>query len=165
MCSDENAQSDDFANNDSRVCLSRIVQFVYTVRLDYNDITWSNVDVAIWNLVESHIGAVAANIPLLGPLITLLLGRFRTIVTTISPGHGQSGQQSSSEHVLGNMSKPEHRFRRIDEDGSKGEESIGLSPPDVGRGSSILDQHTYKYGDIMEGGIKVKTHLSQEHSP
>ena len=54
------------ANKPGSVCLTRMVQPVDTIQLDVENLTSSNVDVAIWNIVESEIGLVAANMPLMG---------------------------------------------------------------------------------------------------
>lgn len=77
------------------VCLTRIIQLVDTVRLDIDDETWSNVDVAMWNIVESHIGCVAANIPLMGPLFT----RMRTIFKSPSYPYFSRYKNGASESL------------------------------------------------------------------
>ena len=64
------------ADSNGSVCLTRIVQLVDTIRLDFEDPTWSNIDVAIWNIIESHIGLVAANIPLVNYLFLTIIFLF-----------------------------------------------------------------------------------------
>lgn len=131
------------------VCLTRIVQLVDTIRLDFKDPTWSNIDVAIWNIIESHIGLVAANIPLMGPLLTLLGRRLHLSVTTVPSKYGDS-------HEL------EHRFNRMDDDGSGDATLVGVASPTITKGASNLDDETYHMDQLGRQGVRVRTDLEQD---
>lgn len=106
------------------VCLTRTVQLVYTIKLDVKDLTWSNIDVAVWNMVESHIGSVAANIPLMGPLFVRVAKRLDHL------SRPRVDKASSTRTVF------EHRetgrgFKRMN-DHSTGEDSVGTMSTTVG---------------------------------
>lgn len=137
-----------FADSNGSVCLTRIVQLVDTIRLDFNDPTWSNVDVAIWNIIESHIGLLAANIPLMGPLITLLGRRLHLSVTTAPPKYGDS-------HKL------EHGFKKMDDDGSGQATLVGVASLANLNGVSNPDDEMYDMDQLGRKGIRVKTDLEQ----
>ena len=110
-----------------------------TIRLDFDDPTWSNVDVAIWNMIESHIGSVAANIPLMGPLITLVGRRVHFSTTTASSKDSGPHKQGLSKGGLGSSGTAEHRFRRMRDDGS-GDASLMAVEAPTGKGEeSTLD--------------------------
>ena len=136
------------ANSNGSVCLTRIVQLVDTIRLDFKDPTWSNIDVAIWNIIESHIGFLAANIPLIGPLINLLGRRLHLSATTASSKYGDS-------HKL------EHRFKRMDDNGSGDATLVGVASPAIQKSASNLDDEIYNMDQLGRQGIRVKTDLEQ----
>lgn len=136
-------------DSNGSVCLTRIVQLVDTIRLDFQDPTWSNVDVAIWNIIESHIGLLAANIPLMGPLITLLGRRLHLSVTTAPPKYGDS-------HKL------EHGFNRMDDDGSGEATLVGVTSSANANGVSNPDDEMYDMDQLGRQGIRVKMDLAQD---
>ena len=103
-----------------RVCLSRIVQIVDSSRLVTYDITYSNVDVAIWNMLEAHIGAVTANIALMGPLFTrlgkYLYGRYKPTTTWYGTKNRDREAFTSTDHhsPLQKKNKSmDHGFQRM----------------------------------------------------
>ena len=106
--------------NAHRVCLSRIVQIVDSSRLVAYDITYSNVNVAIWNMLEAHIGALTANIALMGPIFTRI-GKYLTRTckpTSTWYGTKNRGGEafSSTDHHLPLQKKSkglDHGFRRM----------------------------------------------------
>lgn len=151
------------ADSNASVCLTRIIQLVDTIRLDLKDPTWSNVDVAIWNMVESHIGAVAANIPLMGPLIALVGRRLHLSATIPSSRHGESHKRGGSEYVLGSLGILEHRFKRMDYDGSGDATFMVVAPPRVQEGASELDDEMHNMDQLGRKGIRVKTGLEQNY--
>lgn len=137
------------ANSNGSVCLTRIVQLIDTIRLDFKDPTWSNIDVAIWNIIESHIGLLAANIPLMGPLITLLGRRLHLSVTTTPSKYDDA-------HKL------EHGFNRMDDDGSGDASLVGVASPTITKGASNLDDEMYHMDQLGRQGVRVRTDLEQD---
>lgn len=97
------------------ICITRVIQIIDTSQLDFDDITWSNVDVAIWNMVEVHIGCVTANIPLMAPLFS----RLGNIVPRLRSWRGNRlshdcdkwSSASSSKYTLKNHVGIEHDDR------------------------------------------------------
>jgi len=136
---------------------------VDTIRLDFKDPTWSNVEVAIWNMIESHIGAVAANIPLMGPLISLLGKQLHRLAKVPSSKHGTSDKQGPSKHALGSHHAVGHGFRRIGDDGSGNRMLVGVASPEIGKGASESDEEMYKMDQLGKHGISVKTELEQDY--
>ena len=138
------------------VCLARIVQLVDTTRLDYNDTTWSNVDVAIWNIIESHIGAVTANIILMGPVVSLLSKRARRYVMPAT-SHQKNVDPGSSSYALTSYSRPEIGFKKIDDN------ILGVSTPTIEKGSSQVEPSSSETARSEHHGIKVRTDLEQNY--
>lgn len=151
------------ADSSGSVCLTRIVQLVDTIRLNFRDPTWSNVDVAIWNMIESHIGAVAANIPLMGPLITLLGKQFYFSATAPSTKRGKSDKQDPSVYVLGPHRGVEHGFKRMNDDGSADRTLVGMASPTIGGCVSELDEEMSNVDQLGRHGTRVKTELEQNY--
>lgn len=138
------------------VCLTRIVQLVDSVRLNYKDPTWSNVDVAIWNMIESHIGAVAANMLLMGPIVSLVSKRLRRHKTPVA-SHRKGIDTGSSSYALASYKRSEHGFKRMDDD------ILGVSTPTIESGVSTIDQSLSVTGQAGYSGIKVETDLEQDY--
>ena len=149
------------ADHGQSVCLTRIVQLVDTIRLDFEDPTWSNIDVAIWNIIESHIGAVAANIPLMGPLATLLAKKLRLSATALSSKRSESGEQSSSKYASRSHRGIEHGFKRMNDGGSGNGALVGLASSTTGTGVSELDEEMSNMDHLGKHKIMVKTDLEQ----
>lgn len=132
------------------------MQLVYTVRLDYEDVTWSNVDVSIWNMVECHFGAVTANIVLMGPVISLFGKKLASRVRP-AKSHGENLDTGSSSYVFSSGRGPQRGFERIDDDlHGVSTTIVGMRPwpnNDVHVDDNHLDDH----------GIRVNTDLEQNH--
>ena len=134
-----------------------------TVRLDFKDPTWSNVDVAIWNMIESHIGAVAANVPLMGPLITLIGRRINLLTSTSSSkdsglhGHGVPNEARGSSGICKN------KFGRVKNEGLGDTSFIAVNSPTVQGRASQPDNDAYAMDQLGERGIRVKTDLEQSY--
>lgn len=54
------------------VCLTGIVRLIDTILIRPKDLTWTNVNPIIWNLVESEIGFVVGNMLSMGSLIGMI---------------------------------------------------------------------------------------------
>ena len=134
-----------------------------TIRLDFKDPTWSNVDVAIWNMIESHIGAVAANIPLMGPLITIVGRQIHLLVSTSSSKDSGPLGQGIPKGAQGSSGIFEHKFRRM-QDGGLGDTSLmAVSSPVVQGRASQPDDEVYAMDQLGEQGIRVKVDLEQTY--
>ena len=131
------------------MCLTRIVQLVDTVQLDVSDLTWSNVDVAVWNMVESHIGCVAANIPLMRPIFARWAFKGRL------PGYGSSSQREA--HANQSMERRNIGYRGT-EFGFQRMNDYGLGKSEVVAGSA---GDSLEMNHVAVHGILVKTDLEQ----
>ena len=132
------------------------------MRLDFEDPLWSNIDVAICNIVESHIGAVAANILLTGPVITRLGNQFDLSAMVPSSLRRETEKQSSSKYPLGSHHGIDRGFRRMDNRGSGDRALIGVTSPRIVKGSFSASEGIYALEEWGKGRIKVKTDLEQE---
>ena len=120
---------------------------------------WSNVDVAISNMIESHIRAVAANIPLMGPLITLLGKQFHFSGTAPFSKRGKLDKQGPSQYALGSHRGIDHGFEGMDDDGSGDGTLMGVASPVIGKGASELDEEISDMDQPGKHRITVKTDL------
>ena len=134
-----------------------------------DDITWTNVDVAVWNMVEAHIGCVAANIPLMGPLFSRLGKRLNLSDHMPSSWHGgtkdkQSSVQSSAKRTLRGHVGVEHGFKRMEEYGSgvRTSQLQGMVAPTIGTGDKLPDD-VFEMENLGGQGIMVKTDLEQTY--
>ncbi len=114
-------------------------------------------------MIESHIGAVAANIPLMGPLITLLAKQLRHLATTPFSVRGEPEKQGSSKHVLGSHRRVDHEFKRMYDDGSGGETLVGMASPIIGKGASEMDEEILSMDQLGKHRIRVQTDLEQDY--
>ena len=130
-----------------------------TIRLDFKDPTWSNVDVAIWNMIESHIGAVAANIPLMGPLITIVGRQIHLLTSTSSSKDSRPHGQGIPKGAQGSSGIFEHRLRRIQDEGLGDSSLMAVDCPVIQGRASQPDDEVYAMNQLGERGIRVKTDL------
>ena len=144
------------------ICLARIVQIVDSARLDQNDLTWSNTNVAIWNLVEVHLGCVAANVPLMGPLFYRINTKLRLSERLHSTWPGLTTNASSeAEHGLkAHHSRIEDGFQRMTDFNPRNNSREGTSAPSIRRAdSSLFEPIELGYRGSHE--ILVRTDLDQ----
>ena len=134
-----------------------------TIRLDFKDPTWSNVDVAIWNMIESHIGAVAANIPLMGPLITLIGRRINLLTSTSSSKDSGPHGQGVPKGARGSSGICKNKFGRMKNEGLGDTSLIAVNSPAVQGRASQPDDDAYTMDQLGERGIRVKTDLEQSY--
>ena len=153
------------SDGNGSICLTRIVQLVDTIRLDFKDPTWSNIDVAIWNIIESHIGVVAANLPLMGPLVNLFARRLHLSVKTASSNHRGSQGQKLPKYELGSLDTLEHGFKGTENDDSSGAARLVVVASSITQqGSSDLGDEIYDMDHFGPQGIRVRTDLEQNYS-
>ncbi|KAL9129612.1 MAG: hypothetical protein Q9217_001968 [Psora testacea] len=139
----------------SSICLIRIVQLVDTIQLDFEDVTWSNVDVAVWNIVESHIGCVAANISLMGPIFTRLGKRFKIASFLGTSSHGKSEREIRAHRNV------DFGFHRL-ENGNVRAIHMESMTPTIDKG--VADPpDAYDMDHSGPGGIMAKEDVEQNH--
>ncbi|KAI4230612.1 MAG: hypothetical protein LQ349_006154 [Xanthoria aureola] len=126
-------------------CITRVLQIIATSRLDFDDITWSNVYVAIWNLVEVHIGCVTANVPIMAPLVSRYSTGIPRVFRKPRPG------PNSKSHV-GNQ----EGFRRMEEQSYR----RGASAPTIGKGQQLSAEELEMAG-LGAQGILVRKEVEQ----
>ena len=132
-----------------------------TIRLDFKDPTWSNVDVAIWNMIESHVGAVAANIPLIGPLVTIVGKQIHHLTSTSSSKYSRPHEQGIPKGARESSGIFEHKFRKLKDEGLGNASLMAVSSPAVqGRASQPSDE-AYATDQLGQHGIRVITDLEQ----
>ena len=134
-----------------------------TIRLDFKDPTWSNVDVAIWNMIESHVGAVAANIPLMGPLITVVGRQIHLLTSTSSSKDSGPHGQGIPKGARASSGIFEHKFRRMKDEVLGDTSLMAVNFPAVQGKASQPDDETYAMDQLGEHGIRVKTDLEQSY--
>lgn len=142
-------QRDSRANARSSTCITRVLQIIATSRLDFEDITWSNVEVAIWNMVEVHIGCVTANIPVMAPLAS----RFSTAISRLLK-RTRPGPISKSD--VGNQ----EGFRRMEEQIYR----RGATAPTIGKGQQLSAEELEMAG-LGTQGILVRKEVEQNSHP
>lgn len=130
---------------------------VDTIRLDFEDPTWSNVDVAIWNMIESHIGAVAANIPLMGPLITIVGRQIHLLTSTSSSKDSGPHGQGILKGNRGFSGIYEQKFRRMKDEGLGETSLMAVNSPAVQGRAFQPNDEAYAMDQLEEHGIRVKT--------
>lgn len=133
------------ANARNSTCITRVLQIIATSRLDFDDITWSNVYVAIWNLVEVHIGCVTANVPIMAPLVSRYSTGIPRVFRKTRPG------PISKSHV-GNQ----EGFRRMEEQSYR----KGASAPTIGKGQQLSAEELEMAG-LGAQGILVRKEVEQ----
>ena len=134
-----------------------------TIHLDFKDPTWSNVDGAIWNVIESHIGAVAAKVPLMGPLITLVGRRINLLKSTSSSKDSEPHGQGIPKGARGSSSICENKFRRMKNEGLGNTSLMAVDSPAVQGRAFQSDDEAYAMDQLGERGIRVKTDLEQSY--
>ena len=136
------------------VCLTGIVRLVESIRLDIQDLPFSNSGPAIWNMVESQVGFVAANIPSKGPLFGKVTATARRLRDTYGSKNLEDGTHGSGK--LSTVHRNSFKgFERMADDDRIGVESTVQpgSPP----GNSLYA------ADIPMSKIVVKTNLEQSY--
>ena len=134
-----------------------------TIRLDFKDPTWSNVDVAIWNMIESHIGAVAANIPLMGPLITIVGRQIHSLTSTSSSKDNRSHGRGIPKEARQSSGIFEHKFRRMKDEGLGDSSIMAVNSPVVQGRASKPNDEAYAMDQLGERGIRVQTDVEQSY--
>ena len=142
------------ADTSSSVCLTGIARIYYTNLLDVKNITYTNANPAIWNIVESQVGFVAANVPSMGPLF----GKAGSVVKKIRHNYAsqsfEHGMHTSTKYTVSRRGSTDG-FKRMMDDDVVGVESIAKP------GSIFAD------GDFAESipmnEIVVKTNVEQTH--
>lgn len=137
------------ANARSSTCITRVLQIIATSRLDFDDITWSNVYFATWNLVEVHIGCVTANVPVMAPLVN----RYSTAIPRLCKNEIPGPIPKS--HV-GNG----HGFRRMEEHACGMAAEEGALAPTIGMGQQLSEEELEMAG-LGAQGILVRTDVEQ----
>lgn len=79
------------------VCLTGIIRLIDTFAIKSEDLTFTNVSPALWNMVESEIGFVAANLLSMGPLF----GRIRAQVPKLRQLYAKQAGVSKSAGSIG----------------------------------------------------------------
>ena len=99
-------------------------------------------------MIEAHIGAVTANLLLMGPIVSLLSKRLQHRGSpSASPVKGP--HTGSSSYALASYKRPEHGFKKMDDD------ILGVSTPTIERGASQIDETSSDTGELNYDGIKV----------
>lgn len=135
-------QRDSGANARSSTCITRVLQIIATSGLDFDDITWSNVEVAIWNMVEVHIGCVTANVPIMAPLGS----RYSTAISRVFK---KTTAGANSKSHVGNQ----EGFWRM-------EEASSTSAPTIGKGQQLSAEELEMAG-LGAQGILVRKEVEQ----
>ncbi|KAI4222336.1 MAG: hypothetical protein L6R36_006220 [Xanthoria steineri] len=115
---------------------------IATSGLDFDDITWSNVEVAIWNMVEVHIGCVTANVPIMAPLGS----RYSTAISRVFK---KTTAGANSKSHVGNQ----EGFWRM-------EEASSTSAPTIGKGQQLSAEELEMAG-LGAQGILVRKEVEQ----
>ncbi|KAL8948136.1 MAG: hypothetical protein Q9222_005647 [Ikaeria aurantiellina] len=76
------------------VCIASIVRFFYLHEIVPTDATWTQINPAIWSIIEPSIGIVSACLPIMGPIFRTKITSVRT--TSWFTRSKSSGQGSSS---------------------------------------------------------------------
>ena len=144
------------------ICLARIVQIVDSARLDDKDLTWSNTNVAIWNMVEVHLGCVAANVPLMGPLFYRINTKLRLSQRLHStwPGVHTDGSSKAEHGLKGHHPGVEDGFQRMADFNPRNNSREGTSAPSIRRADSSMFE-PIELGYRGSHGILVRTDLDQ----
>lgn len=137
----------------SSTCITRVLQIIATSRLDFDDITWSNVYVAIWNLVEVHIGCVTANVPIMAPLVNRCSTAIPRLCKNEIPGPIPKSQ-------VGNG----YGFRRMEEPACGMAVEEGALAPTIGKGQQLSEEELEMAG-LSARGIIVRTDVEQNSYP
>ena len=137
-----------FSDGLCSVCLAGIARIIYTIRLDVLDLTFTNANPSIWNMVESQVGFVAANVPAMGP-------HFRKVSSMVKKLRSASGSQSlshNSHNLTRNFanSRGFERMRNVD-----GVAVTATAQPGSPNEETELEDF------IPANGIVVKTNLDQ----
>ena len=141
----------DFITNTSHsICLTGILRLIDTIRLDLKDITWTNVGPAVWNMVESEIGFVAANLPLMGPLFGKLRSRAEILLHAYGSSGKEDGVRASKSHSGTSHQKG---FVRI------GDRGHGMISSPISHGQSTFED--LELDSLPIQGIKVTNNLEQ----
>ena len=142
------------ANACLSVCLTGIARIIYTIRLDVHDLTFTNADPAIWNMVESQVGFVAACIPSMGPVIS----KFNHTAKGLRQSTGSQSLERVTHESLRHTAPQRgdtRGFERMTED-----DRVGVKAMVLPGSSHELDDFT---DSIPMNGIVVQTNLEQDY--
>ncbi|KAL9064204.1 MAG: hypothetical protein Q9161_009024 [Pseudevernia consocians] len=130
------------------VCLTGVARIIYTIRLDVLDLTFTNANPSIWNMVESQVGFVAANIPAMGPL-------FHKASNMVKKLRNTYGSQSLKQdgHTLTRHSVNNRGFERM-----MNVDGVGVTA--TAQPGSPNEEHDLE-DFIPANGIIVETNLEQ----
>lgn len=121
------------ANGHFSVCLTGIARIIYTIRLDVKDLPFSNADPAIWNMVESQVGLVAANVPSMGPLFGKLRNTAKRLHDTYNSHKNKHESHGSTMHTVAQR-VTNRGFERMVDDEEVGVQSTAQpGSPKVGK--------------------------------
>ena len=84
------------------VCLTGVARIFYSIRLNVLDFTFMSADSSIWNMVESQVGFVAANIPAMGPLFHKISNMAKKLRNVCSSQHLEYDSHKSTRHSINN---------------------------------------------------------------
>jgi len=141
------------------VCITGIIRLWAISKINPFDITYSNVSSSMWNMVESELGMVAANIPSMRPLLKHFSGE-KSTSNNSNQGYGyakNSLKQSSSRQTFGLSSKPPG-FERM-HDYKNGAQAQVSTMAKSGRSDSD-DMELYDL-TLPKHGITVRTDVEQ----
>ena len=112
-------------------------------------------------MIEVHVGCLAANIPLMGPLFSRLGKQFTIYKNKSSIRSGGSGSEiPSAKRTLRDHIGVEHGFQRM-EDYNSGVELIeGTMAPTIGKGEAHSDDGI-EMGSLGVNHIMVRQDLEQ----
>ncbi len=136
------------------VCLAGIARIIYTIRLDVKDLTFTNANPSIWNMVESQVGFVAANIPSMGPLFSKVSNatrRLRNIYGSQSLKHESHG---STRHTVPQRGDNRGFERMENDDRVRVNATVQPGSPNVNSGLTE---------SIPLNNIMVRTNLEQSY--
>ncbi|MCJ1304771.1 hypothetical protein MMC08_007584 [Hypocenomyce scalaris] len=145
------------------VCISGIFRLIAISKINVLDITWSNVAGALLNMVESLLGFVSANIPLMGPLFNRLRGKTVRSHPSNYPTKQPFDNNNNNNNNNKNTSSLRQNFRGADDFERIYDDQghlIGKGSVLVSAGPVDAEAEAYEVGLPMHG-ITVKTDVEQ----
>ena len=136
------------------VCLTGIARIIYTIRLDVKDLPFTNADPATWNMVESQVGFVAANVPSMGPLFSKVSNTAKRLHATYVNQKNQHESHGSTKHAIPQR-VTNRGFERMMDDEEVGVQSTAQP------GSPNVDEDLTE--SIPMNEIVVKTNVEQNY--
>ena len=133
--------------------MTGIARISFTVKLDVMDLSFSNIDPAIWNMVESQVGFVAANVPSLGLFFGTITEKFKMLHNSYLSQNMKHQSLGGSIAQIVPQRITNRGFERVVDDREVGVEATAQP------GSPIEDDGTMEGFPMNE--IVVKTSLEQ----